>query len=66
MNLLLSGQAHLSLSPWIGGAPLAALRKGDNGVHRRLASSLCCAAVRPELPELFLPYSYVGMGIRAA
>ena len=70
MNVLLSGHAHPSLSPWIGEAPLTALRKGENSacpiavgdVYRHLASHLCCAAVRTELPELFLPYSQVGVG----
>jgi len=32
-------------------------------VIRRLASRLCCLAVRPSLPGVFLPYGQVGVGI---
>ena len=72
MNLLLLGQTHRSLSSWLGGASLTALRKKDNSVcpiavaevYRRLASRLCCAAVRSELPDLFLPYGQVGVGVK--
>jgi len=32
-------------------------------VVRRLASRLCCLAVRPSLPGVFLPYGQVGVGI---
>ena len=32
-------------------------------VLRRLASRLCCLAVRPSLPSVFLPYGQVGVGI---
>ena len=56
----------------LGGASLIALRKKDNGVrpiavgevYRRLASRLCCAAVRSELPDLFLPYGQVGVAVK--
>ena len=72
MNLLQSGRLHSSLSPWLGGAPLIALRKKDNGIHpiadgevfRRQASRLCCVAVRSELPDIFLPYGQVGVGVK--
>ena len=33
-------------------------------MYRRLASRLCCAAVRSELPDLFLPYGQVGVGVK--
>ena len=51
---------------------MTALCKKDTGVHpiavgevyRRLASCLCCAAVKCELPDLFLPYGQVGVGVK--
>ena len=33
-------------------------------VLRRLASRLCCSAVRPYLPDIFLPYGQVGVGVK--
>ena len=53
------------------GAPLTALLKKGGGVRpiavgeviRRLASRLCCLAVRPSLPGVFIPYGQVGVGI---
>ena len=35
-------------------------------VFRHLASHLCCAAVRSELPNIFLPYGQVGVGVKGA
>ena len=32
-------------------------------VLKRLASRLCCLAVCPSLPSVFLPYGQVGVGI---
>jgi len=71
MNYLLSGKAPSCLAPWLCGAPLTALLKKGGGfrpiavgeVLRRLASRLCCLAVRPSLPGVFLPYGQVGVGI---
>ena len=71
MNHLLSGKAPSCLSPWLCGAPLTALLKKGGGVRpiavgeviRRLASRLCCLAVRPSLPSVFIPYGQVGVGI---
>ena len=31
-------------------------------VIRCLASRLCCIAVHPQLPDVFLPYNQVGVG----
>ena len=72
MNNLLSGKAPSILAPWLCGAPLTALHKKGGGVRpiavgevlRWLASRLCCFAVRPSLPGVFLPYGQVGVGIR--
>ena len=33
-------------------------------VLRRLARKLCCSAARPSLPDIFLSYSQVGVGIK--
>ena len=71
MNHFLSGKAPSCLAPWLCGAPLTALLKKGGGVRpiavgevlRRLASRLCCLAVRPSLPSVFLPYGQVGVGI---
>jgi len=71
MNHLLSGKGPSCLAPWLCGAPLTALLKKSGGVRpiavgevlRRLASRLCCLAVRPSLPHIFLPYGQVGVGI---
>ena len=71
MNYLISGKAPSCLAPWVCGAPLTALVKKGGGVCpiavgeviRRLASRLCCLAVRPSLPSVFLPYGQVGVGI---
>jgi len=32
-------------------------------VLRHLASRLCCFAIRPSVPGVFLPYGQVGVGI---
>jgi len=71
MNNLLSGKAPPCLAPWLCGAPLIALLKKNvvvcliavGEVLRHLASCLCCLAVRPSLPSVFLPYGQVGVGI---
>ena len=62
------------ISSWLCGAPLTALfKKHDGGgvrpiavgeVLRRLVSRICCAAVKSKLPDIFLPYGQVGVGIR--
>ena len=72
INLLLSGKAHLWLSPWLAGAPLTALRKKDLGVRpiavsevlRHFTSRICCSAVRPCLIDILLPYGQVGVGVK--
>ena len=71
MNHLLSGKAPSCISPWLCGAPLTALLKKGGGVRpiavgeviRCLANRLCCLAVRPSLPSVFIPYGQVGVGI---
>ena len=68
---LLSGQADVRIVPWLTGAPLTALRKKDGGIRpiavgevlRRLTSRLCCLAVKPALPQYFLPYGQLGVGV---
>ena len=54
-------------------SPLMALQKKDSNSYRpiavgetlrRLVSRLCCNAVRSKLPETFLPYNQVGVGIK--
>ena len=72
MNKLLASAIDPQVAPWLSGAPLTALIKKTGGyrtiavgeVIRRLASKLCCAAVKPQLPDLFLPYGQVGVGIK--
>ena len=72
VNLLLSGRADRRISPWLVGAPLTGLLKDSGGlrpiavgeVFRRLASRLCCTAIKSQLPDLFLPYGQVGAGVR--
>ena len=64
MNHLLSGKAPSCLAPWLCGAPLTALLKKGGDIRPitvgevlcRLASHLCCLAVCPSLPSVFLPY----------
>ena len=72
INTLLAGRVDVCVAPWLAGAPLIALPKKNGSfrpiavgeVIRRLASRLCCLAVRPQLPDIFLPYNQVGVGIR--
>ena len=72
INMLLAGKIDARIAPWLVGAPLIALQKKDGGhrpiavgeVFRRLASRLCCTAVHSFLPDTFLPYNQVGVGIR--
>ena len=71
MNVLLAGKLDFRVAPWMVGAPLA-LEKKSGGfrpiaigeVIRRLASRLCCKAAHSLLPDIFLPYRQVGVGIR--
>ena len=72
MNKLLAGAIDPQVAPWLSGAPLTALVKKKGGyrpfvvgeVIRRLVSKLRCAAVKSQLPDLFLPYGQVGVGIK--
>ena len=72
MNILLAVRMDHRAAPWLVGAPVTALVKKGGGfrpiavceVIRRLASRLCCTAVRRKLPELFLPYNQVGVGMQ--
>lgn len=61
------------LSPWLGGAKLTALHKKGNcgfrpiavgDTFRRLASRLCCSAVRSTASEVLLRYNQLGVGVR--
>ena len=71
MNHLLSGKGPSCLAPWLCGAPLTFLLKKGGGVRPIavgevlcwLASRLCCLAVCPSLPHIFLPYGKVGVNI---
>ena len=72
INFLLSGQASRLVAPWLCGAPITALHKKNGGVRpiavcetiRRLVSCVCCLSVKDNLPDLFLPYGQVGVGIK--
>ena len=72
INMLLAGKIDARIAPWLVGAPLIALQKKDGGyrpiavgeVFWWLASRLCCTAVHSFLPDTFLPYNQVGVGIR--
>ena len=72
LNTLLAGRLDPQAAPWLVGAPLIALPKKNGSfrpiaigeVLRRLTSRLCCLSVRSRLPEVFLPYNQVGVGIR--
>ena len=54
------------------GAPLTGLYKSSGSIRpiavgevlRRLVSRIGCAAVHHRLPDLFLPYGQVGVGVR--
>ena len=69
---LLSGKIDRAIAPWLSGAPLTSLHKKSGGyrpiaigeVIRRLISQLCCASVKSHLPDVFLPYGQVGVGVR--
>ena len=69
---LLTGRADTRIAPWLTGAPLRALYKRQGGVRpiavgeilRRITSRLCCSAVKPQLPDFFLPSSQVGVGVK--
>ena len=71
MNHLLSGKSPSCLAPWLCGTPLTALLRKGGGVCPitvgevlcRLASHLCCLIIHPSLPDTFLPYRQVGVGI---
>jgi len=70
-NHLLSGKGPSCLAPWLCSAPLTALLKKGGGVCPIavgevlccLANHLCCLIAHPSLPETFLPYGQVGVGI---
>ena len=72
MCVTLSGSLNSPIAPWLIEAPLAALCKknGDyrptavGEVLRHSASHICCVAAKSCLPDLFLPYGEVGVGIR--
>ena len=72
MSSMLAGELDDRIAPWLTGAPLTALLKKKGGfrpiavgeVLRRLASRLCCSAVRSRLPDTFIPYGQVGVGIK--
>ena len=60
------------MAPWLCGAPITALHKKNRGIHliavcetiRDLVSRICCLSVCDGLPDLFLPYGQVGVGIK--
>ena len=70
-NYHLAGRGDRRIAPWLVGAPLTALIKQPTGfrpiavgeVLRRLISWIGCAAVRCQLPSLFLPSGQVGVGV---
>ena len=72
VNFLLPGAAHQYVAPWLCGSPITALHKKNGGVHpiavcetiQRLVSRVCCLVVRKDLPDLFLPWDHVGVGIK--
>jgi len=72
VNLLLSGRADHRTAPWLVGAPVIGLLKPEGGLRpiavgevlRRLVGRVSCAAARSRLPDLFLPYGQVGVGVR--
>ena len=73
VNFALSGKMDKRISAWLSGAPLTALYKKQGGggvrpiavkeVLHHLISRVCCAAVKSNLPEIFLSYGQVGVGI---
>ena len=72
INFLLSGKASCLVAPWLCGVPITALHKKNGGVHsimacetiKRLVSHVCYLSVKDDLPDLFLPYGQVGVGIK--
>ena len=72
VNFLLSGAAHQYVAPWLCGATITALHKKNGWVHpvtvcetiRHLVSRVCCLVVRKDLPDLFLPWGQLGVGIK--
>ena len=62
----------MKIAPRLVCAPLIALQKKNGGyrpiavgeVFRRLASCFCCSADHSLLPDIFLPYNQVGVGIQ--
>ena len=71
INVLLSGKLDSRVSPWFCDAPLTALIKPGGGfcpiavgeTLRHLVSKVCCFAIRPALPDTFLPFGQVGVGV---
>ena len=72
MSKLLAGKIDHRVAPWLSGAPLTALMKKTvsycsiavGQVLRCLASRICCASIRDRLPDVFVPYGQVGVGLR--
>ena len=72
MSKLLAGKIDPRIGPWLSGAPLTALIKKTGGDHpiavgdgfRRLARTICCAFIRNRLPDVFVPYGQVGVGLK--
>ena len=68
----MSGKAPHLAAPWPCGAPITALHKKKGGVcsiavfetTRCLVSHVCCLSICNKLPDLFLPYGQVGVGIK--
>ena len=73
VNILASGEAPSSVSPWLAGAPLYPLKKRDGGVRpvavgevlRRLVSRACCLALHSKFEATFMGVGQLGVGIRA-
>ncbi len=72
MNNLLAGKLPTCIAPWLVGVPLTAPKKKIGGYRsiavgetiRRLASRLCCAATKPRLEVLLLPYGQIGVAVK--
>ena len=72
INFLFSGKASCVVALWLCGAPITALYKKSGGVWpiavcetiRHLVSRVYCLSVHDNLPDLFLPYSQLGVGIQ--
>ena len=73
MNVLVAGEAHSSIAPFLGGAPLYALKKDNDGVRpiavgetlRRLVGKCCTqdTSIR-EMSQTILEPRQVGVGTR--